>query len=210
MQGLNLMFNEFNFNPNNPSNYFGYPNLGRPNDHFDVTPFEAIYVGERIHAHIVLEDSEPDPGDYNVEPNADLRLKANESIHLKPGTSFYAGITDENCTCGGLSGKSGQMNNQNNYTNIEDATREISEYEINPVNSLVVRLYPNPGKDIVNLVVEHEIAHGFEYKVFSTMGVLVEEKQIDGYTAKLTLRKGMYIIKVKYKGEWRNRKLIMQ
>lgn len=41
MQGLDLMFTNYqdlNSNPQIQSNYFGYPNLGRPNDHFDVTP----------------------------------------------------------------------------------------------------------------------------------------------------------------------------
>lgn len=175
----------------------------------DIIARNEIYAGSRVTQRTNFRSVE-------IQENADISFQACKTVYLKPGfhvksgSSFYAGITDENCTCGGLSGKSGQINNQNNYTNIEDATREISENELNPVNSLVVRLYPNPGKDIVNLVVEDEIAHGFEYKVFSTMGVLVEEKQIDGYTAKLTLRKGMYIIKVKYKGEWHTRKLIMQ
>lgn len=40
------------------SNHYGYPNLGRPNDHFSVTPFEAIYVDEQIDPHIRLYDSE--------------------------------------------------------------------------------------------------------------------------------------------------------
>lgn len=72
-----------------------------------------------------------------------------------------------------------------------------------------MRLYPNPGKDIVNLVVEDEIAHGFEYKVFSTMGVLVEENRVDTNTTQLSLKKGMYIVKLNYKGEWHTKKLIM-
>jgi hypothetical protein len=29
-----------------------FPNLGRPNDHFQITPFEAIYVDNRINPHI--------------------------------------------------------------------------------------------------------------------------------------------------------------
>jgi hypothetical protein len=41
------------------SNHFGYPNLGRPNDHFAITPFEAIYVGEHIYPHINLKNANP-------------------------------------------------------------------------------------------------------------------------------------------------------
>ncbi len=41
------------------SNHFGYPNLGRPNDHFQITPFEAIYIDDKINPHIKLKDDDP-------------------------------------------------------------------------------------------------------------------------------------------------------
>lgn len=41
-----------------PSNNYGYPNLGRPNDHFQLTPFEAIYIDNKINPHIILKDDE--------------------------------------------------------------------------------------------------------------------------------------------------------
>jgi len=143
------MFNTFNYNPNNPSIYYGYPNLGRPSDHFQVTPFEAIFCGNQIQPHIrlnkatteyrsaltgfIFDEVEPwylglqnqtlgsqarndytykaerrakhhivighlvtpttDPGDYIVQPNADLNLRAGDLIHIKPGTHFMAGST---------------------------------------------------------------------------------------------------------------------
>ncbi|TSJ39995.1 T9SS type A sorting domain-containing protein [Fluviicola chungangensis] len=43
-----------------PSSHYGYPNLGRPNDHFQVTPFEAIYIDNKIDPHINLRDSDFD------------------------------------------------------------------------------------------------------------------------------------------------------
>src|SRR5699024_822013 len=52
MQSLGLMYNNFHFNQTGPSNHYGYPNLGRPNDHFEVTPFEAVYVSTFILPHI--------------------------------------------------------------------------------------------------------------------------------------------------------------
>ncbi len=59
MQSLGLMYNVLNYHPiNNLSDHYGYPNLGRPNDHFDVTPFEAIYVDNKIDPHINLEGSD--------------------------------------------------------------------------------------------------------------------------------------------------------
>jgi hypothetical protein len=147
LQNLGLMYNIFNFNINEPSEYFGYPNLGRPTDHFNITPFEAIFCGIDIQPHIRLKDAEDvyvqalnnfildevepwylglqnqrlgsqakttyiykaerrakhhitvgrlvtpttDPGDYVVEANADLNLRAGDLIHFKPGTHIKAG-----------------------------------------------------------------------------------------------------------------------
>lgn len=147
IQNLGLMYNQLNFNPNIPSDHFGYPNLGRPDDHFQVTPFEAIYVDKRLNPHIILTDDDPtdlnalndfirnevepwylglqnqtvgaqarpnyiyysyrrakheiivgnlvtpttDPGDFVVNPNGKLTLKAGDKIVLKPGTTFKKG-----------------------------------------------------------------------------------------------------------------------
>lgn len=59
IQNLGLMYNQLNFDPASPSDHFGYPNLGRPDDHFQVTPFEAIYVDKRLNPHIILTDDDP-------------------------------------------------------------------------------------------------------------------------------------------------------
>ena len=43
------------FNPivnQDESDHFGYPHLGRPSDHFDITPFEAIYADRQTYEHI--------------------------------------------------------------------------------------------------------------------------------------------------------------
>src|SRR5690554_118141 len=39
------------------SNYFGYPNLAHPNNHFDITPFEAIYCDPFTAEHIKMQKS---------------------------------------------------------------------------------------------------------------------------------------------------------
>lgn len=59
-QDLGLMYKSYeDLNSSFPiqSDFYGYPNLGRPNDHFDVTPFEAIYVDDQIDWHIRLNNS---------------------------------------------------------------------------------------------------------------------------------------------------------
>lgn len=58
MHSLGLMFNNLDIVNNPQSNYYGYPNLGRPNDHFQITPFEAIYVDNKINPHIILKDDD--------------------------------------------------------------------------------------------------------------------------------------------------------
>ena len=61
MNNLGLMYESYSDLNNTPnpiqSNHYGYPNLGRPNDHFDVTPFEAIAIDNEVDPHIVLKNS---------------------------------------------------------------------------------------------------------------------------------------------------------
>lgn len=52
-QNEDMMFqSELAISQNEPSNHFGYPHLGRPNDHFEITPFEAIYADDNTYEHI--------------------------------------------------------------------------------------------------------------------------------------------------------------
>lgn len=75
---------------------------------------------------------------------------------------------------------------------------------------MAVKLYPDPGKDVVNLVVEDEEVHGLEYKVYAISGILIDENSVEKNLMQLHLKQGMYIVKLKYKGEWHTKKLIMQ
>jgi hypothetical protein len=169
-----------------------------------LPPFEAIYVGERIHPHIVLEDSEPDdvdainnfilnevepwylglqndnlgaqarsnytyksfrrakytittgylvtpktdPGDYNVEPNADLILQAGEQITLKTGTHIKAGakahlkILYNECSGNKNLGNSG---NEKDGVTAAERSDSISSTSANPQRKEnQITIYPNP------------------------------------------------------------------
>ena len=64
-----------------------------------------------------------------------------------------------------------------------------------------VKLYPNPGKDVVNLEVEDEAVHGFEYKEYSVSGILEDENSVEKNSTQFHLKQVMYIVKLKYKGE---------
>lgn len=257
MQGLDLMFNDVTSSGQLVlSNYFGYPNLGRPNDHFDVTPFEAIYVGERIHPHIVLEDSEPDdvdaingfilnevepwylglqnenlgaqarsnytykahrrakyrittghlvtpktdPGDYVVEPNADLRLEAGQSIHLKPGTHIKSGakahlfINYAACSGGKSMLSSGnEANNSNSSSNdrgVQEQINTTAEMNIN------INVYPNPSANSFTVASMQDIPIE-SLAIFNLSGKLVHnEENIDAarHDCMHNLEGGTYLI----------------
>ena len=56
---------------------YGYPHLGHPSDHFNITPFEAVYADDHTYDHIkmkktVQEFSNPNNVTTNLTTNADL------------------------------------------------------------------------------------------------------------------------------------------
>jgi hypothetical protein len=175
----------------------------------DIIARNDIYAGQEV-----TQKTNFNP--VIVEENAHVKFQACNQIVLKPGfkvvtgATFKASITDKDCGCGGTMGMLTQSNSSQDPYSKGINYREVSENEINGVNSLIVKLYPNPGKDVVNLVVEDEEVHGFEYKVYSVSGVLVDESSVEKNTTQLHLKQGMYIVKLNYKGEWHTKKLIMQ
>jgi hypothetical protein len=66
MAGLGLMY--IDKSPTGAltaSTHFGYPHLGRPTDHFQVTPFEAIYCDPQTYEHIKMQASIDDNAGYD-------------------------------------------------------------------------------------------------------------------------------------------------
>ncbi len=59
-----LMFNKFDIQNNPPSNTFGYPNLAHPNNHFNITPFEAVYCDQQTYEHIKMQASVDNQHDH--------------------------------------------------------------------------------------------------------------------------------------------------
>ena len=85
IHSLDLLYqNSSNLSNGVKSRHFGYPNLGRPNDHFDITPFEAIYVDEEIDPHIDLE--------FQVDEYKD---SLNQFI-LNESEPWYLGLQNQN------------------------------------------------------------------------------------------------------------------
>lgn len=57
MHELEIMYDDWKTIGSNQeqSNFYGYPHIGRPNDYAQVTPFDAIYVDDRVDPHIDLD-----------------------------------------------------------------------------------------------------------------------------------------------------------
>ncbi|MBL4708082.1 MAG: hypothetical protein JKY48_06545, partial [Flavobacteriales bacterium] len=47
----NMLFRQSRYSATD-SEFFGYPNAGRPSDHFTITPFEAVFADDQIYEHI--------------------------------------------------------------------------------------------------------------------------------------------------------------
>ncbi len=53
-----LMYNKFGaVQGNDKSNFFGYPNLAHPGNHFNITPFEAVFSDDQTYEHIKMQKS---------------------------------------------------------------------------------------------------------------------------------------------------------
>ncbi|GAA0876090.1 hypothetical protein GCM10009118_25000 [Wandonia haliotis] len=58
LQSNGLMYQEFDFDPDDgKSDIFGYPHLGNPANHFQITPFEAVYADPYTYEHIKMQKS---------------------------------------------------------------------------------------------------------------------------------------------------------
>ncbi len=270
MQSLGLMYNKFDIANNPPSNHYGYPNLGRPNDHFQVTPFEAIYIDNEIDPHIKLKDATPwfvdslnnfilnevepwylglqnqhlgaqaranykyiayrrakyrivvgkkvtpttDPGDYVVEANAELTLKAGEEIHLKPGVHFKAGssvhLVPEYDACNDA--KSALTNHSDDENNSKTAV-DLREKE--PIEKIEkgFDLYPNPASQTLTIAAKNKTAFD-GFAIIDLQGKKCLEQYLE-ISESLNidvsmLKKGIYIVAIQSGKEILHYKLIME
>jgi hypothetical protein len=234
-----------------------FPNLGRPNDHFQITPFETLYVDNLINPHIrynedvdkpdvpfvndfMANEIEPwylglqnnrsgstarsnytyhsyrrakhqivvgnlvtpttDPGDYVVEANADLTLKAGDFIHIKEGVHFKAGstvhIVPEYDVCNDSKRRSNPNASSsevslNNKTNIDylDAKEENQP----------ISIYPNPVSDILHIkTINSEPIQ--ELQLYSLLGEKLEQNNYSASWVELNLselEKGTYLVRIR-------------
>lgn len=243
---LKLMYNQFGTG-NPQSDYYGYPNIGRPDDHFKVTPFEAIYIDTKIDSHIdmsgggnyvdnlndfIYGEAEPwylglqnqkvgsrarenfqyyvrrrarnvitvghlvtpatDPGDYVVQKNAIVDLRAGDAVIMKPGVHFMPGSTVhikiefEHC---GSSRKESVSDNTDDTNTLED--EDLAEWKPAPDGEL--KIFPNPTTDRFTVVFPQ--ASG-QYSIGDVNGRILEHGQVreENRTHALRLPKGVYYL----------------
>lgn len=259
MHQMGLMYTNLDIVNNPQSNYFGYSNLGRPNDHFQITPFEAIYVDTLINPHIrynktedaadvpyvndfLANEIEPwylglqnnrlgftaranytyhsyrrakhqivvgnlvtpttDPGDYVVEANADLTLKAGDFIHIKEGVHFKAGATVHIVPEYDICNDSKRRSNPNSNASSSEASLNNDTnivYLDSKKESQLISIYPNPANDILHIKTSNSTQIQ-EIQMYNLLGrkLMEENHSQKEITLDITnLEKGSYMIQIR-------------
>ncbi|MGM0479771.1 MAG: T9SS type A sorting domain-containing protein [Bacteroidota bacterium] len=171
----------------------------------DIVARNEIYAGENVTQRTDFKPAE-------VQQNADISFTACKSVNLKPGfhaqggSEFHAKVNDDVCSCG--KAKSTGNASGNNEYNAKEATTVLS-LEEKSVNSMEIRLYPNPGKGKVNLEIMDENVRRFDFFVYDLQGKEISNDSVEGKITTITLEKGVYIVKIKTNDQWHTKKLIM-
>ena len=82
-----------------------------------------------------------------------------------------------------------------------------------PLLHFLLRAYPNPAIEEVNIEVQNEKSAKLSLEIFNYTGQLVYEKQLPGepmVTEKVRLQPGAYLIKVTGKENSRTEKIMVQ
>lgn len=88
-------------------------------------------------------------------------------------------------------------------------------YKINDIFELnnTIKIYPNPGNDIVYISInENDFIGGIEYELINYLGEIILSDKMSDRLAILNvsgLSSGVYLLKMKIDGKWKNEKLII-
>lgn len=175
----------------------------------DIVARNEIYIGESVTQRTDFKPAE-------IFENASVNFTACKEINIKPGfhtqagSEFHAKVDDEVCDCGGSKSalNTGSPGGDSDYS-ITGKPHEVLYSEEKSVNSMDIRLYPNPGRDKVKLEINDEKVFGFEYSVFDLQGKQIMANEVNGTFTTLVLDEGVYIVKIKTNHQWHTKKLIM-
>jgi hypothetical protein len=70
-----LMYQKFDFETDEFSDYYGYPHLAHSNDHFTITPFEAVYADGHTYDHIKMQKSVDDNDNSGMSDDDLVQLR---------------------------------------------------------------------------------------------------------------------------------------
>lgn len=175
------------------------------------TAYTSINAG-----HLVSPKT--DPGDYIIEKSGDIVLQAGGYISLKSGFEVQAGgtlhafIGIENCsrprTAEFFPSESNLDENDDNLP-AQDIT-ENGTQSIARNDEIQLRIYPNPSTGVINYEVDDNSV-GYEYRIHSYHGKLVEEGIIQRKNAQLRieLSKGIYYFSIQGMNEIKTEKIII-
>ena len=155
-----------------------------------------------------------DPGDYVVETNAELTLKAGEEIHLQPGVHFKAGssvhLVPEYDACNDA--KSALTNHSDDESNSKTAV-DLREKE--PIEKIEkgFDLYPNPASQTLTIAAKNKTAFD-GFAIIDLQGKKCLEQYLE-ISESLNidvsmLKKGIYIVAIQSGKEILHYKLIME
>ena len=156
-----------------------------------------------------------DPGDYNVEPNADLKLQAGEQITLKKGTHIKAGakahlqIFYNEC-----SGSKNLANSGDEMDGVTLAERSESMYSTHENRQQIeneITIYPNPTSGDFTIASLQDVPIE-SLQVFNLSGNLVKsEESISSARFKFEsqLEQGTYFVIIRTRDNVIHRKKIV-
>jgi hypothetical protein len=182
MQGLGLMFNEFNFDPN-----YKYRAWYKAK--------QEIHIGHNV-------TPKTNPGDYTIQATGDINVRAGKSISLKTGfhaqagSDFHARIWLTSCDRPGEDRKSLASNSQEGNEGGDLRERQSLRNDMRANDKQYMQIIPNPNAGNFQLKLNYNNPEGLIY-VYNMTGHLMhtQKVQLEESTLNLILDQGVYIVK---------------
>jgi len=236
---FNFQLENLNYVSEDDASNFTYSNtVGYPNNHYDITSFDALFtwdtntehvtgskIGQNVEGRFVplwsdiknviknfmVEEAEPD---YLFLQNDRIGVEGTgTAIHVQDGFHAKAG-SKWHAHIGEVyctkSAGFGNGSGNNGGGNSTSSDHEINSTEMD-VNSRLV-LIPNPTENEVSFMIDNNLGNEtFSYYISNLSGELVMEgNSMENQRIPLRLSSGVYIVRLKTETTWYTEKLIIQ